>query len=53
VGTGGVLRGGDRPVRLEVLLGNERTRVTRLPVSGRTVIRKEPLGARRAAAAAA
>ena len=32
------------PVRAEVVLESERTRVTRLFVSRRTVIRKEPLG---------
>ena len=32
------------PVRAEMLHESERTRVTRLFLSGRTVIRKEPLG---------
>jgi len=32
------------PVRAEILRESERTRVTRLFLSGRTVIRKEPLG---------
>ena len=33
------------PARTEVLHTSERTRVTRLFLTGRTVIRKEPLGA--------
>ena len=32
------------PVRAEIVHESERTRVTRLFLSGRTVIRKEPLG---------
>jgi hypothetical protein len=32
------------PVQAEILHESERTRVTRLFLSGRTVIRKEPLG---------
>ena len=32
------------PVRAEIVHSGERTRVTRLFLSGRTVIRKEPLG---------
>jgi serine/threonine protein kinase len=36
--------GGDPPVRAELLHDSERTRVTRLFLAGRTVIRKEPLG---------
>ena len=32
------------PVRAEIVHESERTRVTRLFVTGRTVIRKEPLG---------
>ena len=38
------LRGRDPPVRAEVVHESERTRVTRLFLSGRAVIRKEPLG---------
>ena len=36
--------GRDPPVRAEVVHESERTRITRLPFPGRTVIRKEPLG---------
>src|SRR4051794_18968635 len=35
----------DQPARTEVLIASERTRVTRVFLPGRTVIRKEPLGA--------
>ena len=35
----------DPPARTEVLIASERTRVTRVFLPGRTVIRKEPLGA--------
>ena len=35
----------DAPARTEVLHASERTRVARLFLPGRTVIRKEPLGA--------
>ena len=45
MGAGGVLPGRDPPVRAEILHESERTRVTRLFLAGRTVIRKEPLGA--------
>ena len=41
---GGMLPGRDPPVRVEVVHESERTRVTRLFLPGRTVIRKEPLG---------
>jgi hypothetical protein len=44
MGSGGVLRGRDPPVRAEIVHQSERTRVTRLFFAGRTVIRKEPLG---------
>jgi hypothetical protein len=39
-----VLSDRDLPVRAEVVHESQRTRVTRLFVSRRTVIRKEPLG---------
>ena len=42
--SGGVLPGWDPSVRAEVVHESERTRVTRLFLSGRTVIRKQPLG---------
>ena len=41
---GGMLPGRDPPVRAEVVHESERTRVTRLFLAERTVIRKEPLG---------
>jgi hypothetical protein len=41
---GGVLPGPEPFVRAEVVHCSERTRVTRLFLPGRTVIRKEPLG---------
>ncbi|WP_433274618.1 protein kinase domain-containing protein [Pseudonocardia xinjiangensis] len=45
MGPGGVQPGRDPPGRPEVLLHeNARTRVTRLFLPGRTVVRKEPLG---------
>jgi hypothetical protein len=44
MGAGEALAGRDPPVRTELLHESERTRVTRLFVPGRTVIRKEPLG---------
>ena len=44
MGEGAVLPERAPPVRAEVVLESERTRVTRLFVSRRTVIRKEPLG---------
>src|SRR3954464_7114065 len=44
MGTGGVLPGRNPPVRAELLHDSESTRVTRLFLPGRTVIRKEPLG---------
>jgi predicted ATPase/signal transduction histidine kinase len=44
MGSGGVLRDRDPPVRAEIVHSSERTRVTRLFLPGRTVIRKEPLG---------
>jgi signal transduction histidine kinase len=44
MGEGAVLPEQAPPDRAEVVLENERTRVTRLFVSRRTVIRKEPLG---------
>ncbi len=42
--SGGVLPGRDPSVRAEVVHESERTRVTRLFLPGRTVIRKQPLG---------
>jgi hypothetical protein len=53
MGAGGVLPDRDPPIRAEILHESERTCVTRLFLPGRTVIRKEPLGGGRAAAAAA
>ena len=53
MGASGVLPGPDPPSRAEIVHYSERTRVTRLFLPGRTVIRKEPLGPdadRRAAA---
>ena len=44
MGAVGVLPDGDPPVRTETLHESGRTRVTRLFLAGRTVIRKEPLG---------
>ena len=44
MGAGEVLPGPDPPVRAEIVHESERTRVTRLFLPGRTVIRKEPLG---------
>src|SRR5580700_1965358 len=44
MGSGGVLPGPDPSVRAEVVHESERTRITRLFLPGRTVIRKEPLG---------
>ena len=44
MGTGGVLPGQDPPVRAEIVHQSGRTRVTRLFLPERTVIRKEPLG---------
>src|SRR5271157_3533862 len=44
MGAGEVLPGQDPPVRAEVVHESARTRVTRLLLPGRTVIRKEPLG---------
>ncbi|MGI5174887.1 protein kinase domain-containing protein [Dactylosporangium sp. CA-152071] len=41
---GGMLRGRDPPGRIEILYESEHTRVTRLLVAGRTVIRKELSG---------
>jgi signal transduction histidine kinase len=45
MGTAGPPLDRDPPARTEVLHTSERTRVTRLFFTGRTVIRKEPLGA--------
>jgi hypothetical protein len=44
MGAVGVLPDGDPPVRAETLHESGRTRVTRLFLPGRTVIRKQPLG---------
>ena len=44
MGEGAALPDGAPPVRAEIVHESERTRVTRLFISGRTVIRKEPLG---------
>ena len=44
MGAGAVSPDRDPPVRAEIVHESERTRVTRLFLSGRTVIRKEPLG---------
>jgi hypothetical protein len=41
---GGVQPGPAPPVRAEIVHSSERTRITRLFLPGRTVIRKEPLG---------
>jgi signal transduction histidine kinase len=40
----GAAPGGDPPVRTELICESARTRVTRLFLAGRTVVRKEPLG---------
>ena len=45
MGIGGPALDRDPPARTEVLVASERTRVTRVFLPGRTVIRKEPLGA--------
>ena len=45
MGDGAVLPDRDLPVRAEIVHESERTRVTRVLLSGSTVIRKEPLGA--------
>ena len=45
MGDGAVLPDRDLPVRAEIVHESQRTRVTRLLLSGSTVIRKEPLGA--------
>src|SRR4051794_14630151 len=45
IGTGGPMLDRDLATRTEVLHTSERTRVTRLSLPDRTVIRKEPLGA--------
>src|SRR6185437_5036203 len=42
--SGGVLPGRESSARAEVVHESERTRVTRLFLPGRTVIRKQPLG---------
>ena len=39
-----MLPGGDPPVRAEIVHSSERTRITRLFLRGRTIIRKELLG---------
>jgi hypothetical protein len=44
MGAGGVPPGRDLPVRAEIVHESARTRVTRLILPGRTVVRKEPLG---------
>jgi serine/threonine protein kinase len=44
MGSGEVLQGGAVPVQAQIVHASERTRVTRLFLPGRTVIRKEPLG---------
>ena len=44
MGAGGMPPGQDPPVRAEIVHQSDRTRVTRLFLPGRTVIRKEPLG---------
>ncbi len=44
MGAGEVLPGQDSPDRAEVVHESARTRVTRLFLAGRTVVRKEPLG---------
>src|ERR1700754_4883401 len=44
MGSGGTLPARDPPARAEIVHESERTRITRLFLPGRTVIRKEPLG---------
>ena len=44
MGEGAVTPDRGPPVRAEIVHSSERTRVTRLFLPGRTVIRKEPLG---------
>ena len=44
MGEGSLLPDRGSPVRAEIVHSSERTRVTRLLLPGRTVIRKEPLG---------
>ncbi len=44
MGAGGMPPGQGPPVRAEIVHESVRTRVTRLFLAGRTVIRKEPLG---------
>src|ERR1700758_3134774 len=44
MGSGGMPPGPDPSVQAEIVHSSERTRVTRLFLPGRTVIRKEPLG---------
>src|ERR1700761_1529571 len=44
MGSGGMLPARDPPARAEVVHESGRTRITRLFLPGRTVIRKEPLG---------
>src|SRR6201984_2011656 len=44
MGSGGTLPARDPPARVEIVHESERTRITRLFLPGRTVIRKEPLG---------
>src|SRR4029079_766735 len=44
MGSGGMRPARDPPARAEIVHESERTRVTRLFLPGRTVIRKEPLG---------
>ena len=44
MGAGGMPPGQDPPFRAEIVHQSDRTRVTRLFLPGRTVIRKEPLG---------
>jgi signal transduction histidine kinase len=44
MGSGGMLPARDPPARAEVVHESERTRITRVFLPGRTVIRKEPLG---------
>src|ERR1700750_1254426 len=44
MGSGGMLPARDPPVRVQIVHESGRTRITRLFLPGRTVIRKEPLG---------
>src|ERR1700722_7347614 len=44
MGASGVRRGPDPPPRTEIVHSSERTRIPRLFLPGRTIIRKEPLG---------